>query len=83
MRLYRCLKETYRSDRRPEGLAGVDFTDCPYTATLYAFGRRGQVLRGRQNTGVQAQRKTVPRWTQRFLEGRRETQDVCRAWIEL
>ena|SRR5205809_686868 len=44
MRLYRGLKETYRSDWRPEGLAGVDFTDCPYTATLYALGRRAQVL---------------------------------------
>jgi hypothetical protein len=44
MRLYRGLKETYRSERRPDGLVGADFTDCPYTATLYAYGRRGQVL---------------------------------------
>jgi hypothetical protein len=44
MRLYRGLKEPYRSDRRPDPLEGVNFTDCPYAATLYAVGRRGQVL---------------------------------------
>jgi hypothetical protein len=44
MRLYRGLKETYRSERRSDGFMGVDFTDCPYTATLYANVRRGEVL---------------------------------------
>ena len=44
MRLYRGLKGTYRPEKRPEGHTGVDFTDCPYTATLYAHGRRGHVL---------------------------------------
>jgi len=44
MRLYRGLKEPYRSKRQPEGLMGVDFTDCPYVATLFASGRRGQVM---------------------------------------
>jgi hypothetical protein len=44
MRLYRGLKETYGSDRRPDALEGVNFTDCPYTAALYAVGRQGQVL---------------------------------------
>lgn len=41
MRLYRDLKEPCRSDLRPDQLEGVDFTDCPYTAMLYAVGRRG------------------------------------------
>jgi hypothetical protein len=44
MRLYRGLKEPYRSDRRTDPLEGVNFTDWPYTVTLYAIGRRGQVL---------------------------------------
>jgi len=44
MRLYRGLKEPYRSDRRPDQLEEINFTDCPYTAMLYAVGRRGQVL---------------------------------------
>jgi len=44
MRLYRGLKDKYQPERRPEGLDGVDFTDCPYVALLYASGRRGQVL---------------------------------------
>jgi len=42
MRLYRGLKERYLSDRSPA--AGVDFTDCPYMATRYAVGRRGEVI---------------------------------------
>ena len=44
MRLYRGLKETCRSEQRPAGLVGVYFTDCPSSAALYAYGRRGQVL---------------------------------------
>ena len=44
VRLYRGLKETCRSEQRPAGLVGVYFTDCPSTAALYAYGRRGQVL---------------------------------------
>lgn len=43
MRLYRGLKEPYRSDRRLDPFEGVNFTDCPYAAMLYAGGRRGQV----------------------------------------
>ena len=41
MRLYRGLEEPYRSDRRPDGLDGVNFTDCPYPAALYAVGGAG------------------------------------------
>jgi len=44
VRLYRGLKETCRSEQRPAGLVGVYFTDCPSSAALYAYGRRGQVL---------------------------------------
>jgi len=44
VRLYRGLKETCRSEQRPAGLVGAYFTDCPSSAALYAYGRRGQVL---------------------------------------
>jgi hypothetical protein len=44
MRLYRGLKETYKPGYRPDRPTGVDFTDNPYVATLYATGRIGQVL---------------------------------------
>lgn len=44
MRLYRGLKETYKPEQRPDDLLGVNFTDSLYIATLYASGRRGQIL---------------------------------------
>lgn len=49
MRLYRGLTKPYqsekvvaRADARP--INGTDFTDCPFTALLYARGSRGVVL---------------------------------------
>lgn len=45
MRLYRGLKEPYRPEQvGASHLSGTDFTDCPYTALLYAQGRRSVVL---------------------------------------
>lgn len=45
MRLYRGLKQPYDADRVDHGrLSGTDFSDCPYTALLYATGRQGVVL---------------------------------------
>lgn len=47
MRLYRGLTRPYRPEEvetRNLGLGGTDFTDCPYTALLYARGRRGVVI---------------------------------------
>jgi hypothetical protein len=44
-RLYRGLKEPYDPTRPAAvGASGVDFTDCPLTALMYAHGRRGVVL---------------------------------------
>lgn len=44
-RLYRGLKGPYDPGRAiVAGVSGVDFTDCPLTALLYADGRRGVVL---------------------------------------
>ena len=44
-RLYRGLKKPYQSDKvNRTDLTGADFTDCPYTALLYAPGSRGVVL---------------------------------------
>ena len=47
MRLYRGLKNRYRSDAVGEGqpeIFGTDFTDCPLTALDYAQGRQGVLL---------------------------------------
>ena len=48
MRLYRGLKEPYRSEevrsRYEVTKNGTDFTDCPFTALAYATGRKGEVL---------------------------------------
>jgi hypothetical protein len=50
MRLYRGLKKPYKPEKcaarisAPAQLQGTDFTDCPYTALLYAHGPRGVVL---------------------------------------
>lgn len=48
MRLYRGLKEHYQSEKAlakvRETRQGIDCTDCPYTALLYAGGRRGVLL---------------------------------------
>ena len=44
-RLYRGLKGPYDPARTTVvGASGVDFTDCPLTALIYAVGRRGTVL---------------------------------------
>jgi len=44
-RLYRGLKGPYDPTRTTViGTSGVDFTDCPLTALMYAVGRRGTVL---------------------------------------
>ena len=44
-RLYRGLKQPYDPARTTViGASGVDFTDCPLTALMYAVGRRGTVL---------------------------------------
>ena len=42
--LYRGLKEPYSSSKVGEGLQETDFTECPYTALLYANHRRGVLL---------------------------------------
>ena len=45
MRLYRGLKNPYRSELvNRTRHAGTDFTDCPATALLYARSSRGVVL---------------------------------------
>lgn len=48
MRLYRGLNKPYRPAearaRIQETRQGIDFTDCPYTALLYARGSRGVLL---------------------------------------
>lgn len=44
MRLYRGLTKQYKPEQRPHGLEGVNFTDNPYDALLYARGRQGQFL---------------------------------------
>ncbi|MBK6463385.1 MAG: hypothetical protein IPF92_20610 [Myxococcales bacterium] len=45
LRLYRGLKGPYDPARAiVAGSSGVDFTDCPLTALLYAHGPRGVVL---------------------------------------
>lgn len=44
-RLYRGLKGPYDPARTTVvGASGVDLTDCPLTALMYAVGRRGVVL---------------------------------------
>ena len=48
MRLFRGLKEPHLPERAGDGQSGpwigTDFTDCPFTALLYAQGRRGVLL---------------------------------------
>lgn len=45
MRLYRGLKNPYRSELVHAGRrSGTDFTDCPATALLYARSSRGVLL---------------------------------------
>lgn len=45
MRLYRGLTKQYQTEKVSSAdLDGVDFTDCPFTALLYARGSRGVVL---------------------------------------
>ncbi|HEX4418014.1 MAG TPA: hypothetical protein VH165_08955 [Kofleriaceae bacterium] len=45
MRLYRGLKNSYRSELvDPSRLSGTNFTDCPAVALLYAQGSRGVLL---------------------------------------
>lgn len=48
MRLYRGLKEPYRSEKvvstSGPSCSGADFTDCPLTALRYAHTRRGNVI---------------------------------------
>ena len=45
MRIYGGLQQPYDPERvAPDRLSGADFTDCPYTALVYATGRRSVVL---------------------------------------
>lgn len=43
-RLYRGLSRKHRPDQETEPLQGTNFTDCPYSALLYARGPRGVLL---------------------------------------
>jgi hypothetical protein len=50
VRLYRGLKQPYKPEKcvaqiyAPAQLQGMNFTNCPYAALLYAHGSRGVVV---------------------------------------
>lgn len=44
MRLYRGLTKPHRSEKVPQFPDGTNFTDCPFTALLYAQNPRGELL---------------------------------------
>lgn len=44
LRLYRGIKEKYKTEKVNINNHGTDFTDCPFRATLYAKARNGYLL---------------------------------------